>query len=97
MHRSFRLLALGLAVICGGAALPAAAATDAGRRFTPGASGAGDPWFPAEGNGGYDVRHYDLDLSYDPRTRRLDGTRPHRGAGHPKPVPPSTWTCSNSP
>ncbi|MBO2452818.1 M1 family metallopeptidase [Actinomadura barringtoniae] len=41
--------------------------------FTPGAPGVGDPWFPAEGNGGYDVQHYDLDLSYNPQTRRLDG------------------------
>src|SRR4051812_48141677 len=71
MRRSSHLAALGLAAICAGAALPAAADTG---RFTPGAPGVGDPWFPAEGNGGYDVRHYGLDLSYDPRTRRLGGT-----------------------
>ena len=34
--------------------------------FTPGASGAGDNYFPFAGNGGYDVRHYDLDLTYSP-------------------------------
>ncbi|MGH3457392.1 M1 family metallopeptidase, partial [Aeromicrobium sp.] len=34
--------------------------------FTPGASGAGDDYFPFAGNGGYDVRHYDLDLNYSP-------------------------------
>ena len=34
--------------------------------FTPGAPGAGDDYFPFAGNGGYDVRHYDLDLTYTP-------------------------------
>jgi aminopeptidase N len=40
----------------------------------PGAAGVGDPYFPLLGNGGYDVRHYDLSFSYDPATDRLDGT-----------------------
>jgi aminopeptidase N len=38
-----------------------------------GAQGAGDSYFPLQGNGGYDVRHYDLRLSYDPGTRHLRG------------------------
>jgi aminopeptidase N len=38
-----------------------------------GASGAGDPYFPLAGNGGYGVRHYDLGLSYDPVSRKLAG------------------------
>ena len=42
--------------------------------FTPGADGAGDPYFPLDGNGGYDVEHYDLDLTYDPDTDELSGT-----------------------
>jgi aminopeptidase N len=42
--------------------------------FTPGAPGVGDGYFPLEGNGGYDVRHYGIDFSYDPATKRLDGT-----------------------
>ncbi|QTD96308.1 M1 family metallopeptidase [Streptomyces cyanogenus] len=41
---------------------------------TTGAPGAGDPYFPLSGNGGYDVRHYDLTLGYDPGSRRLDAT-----------------------
>jgi aminopeptidase N len=41
--------------------------------FTPGAPGAGDPYFPDMGNGGYDVSHYDLELRYDPATRVLGG------------------------
>ena len=49
-------------------------------RYVAGASGAGDPYFPFAGNGGYDVQHYDLDLTYTPPaaapaplTGRLDG------------------------
>ncbi|WP_211254493.1 M1 family metallopeptidase [Cellulomonas cellasea] len=41
--------------------------------FTPGAPGIGDPYFPLDGNGGYDVRHYDLDLRYDPGSDLLTG------------------------
>ena len=41
--------------------------------FEPGADGAGDPYFPLDGNGGYDVKHYFLDVAYDPDTDVLDG------------------------
>ena len=42
--------------------------------FTPGAAGAGDPYFPLDGNGGYDTEHYFLDLQYDPTTDVLGGS-----------------------
>ncbi|WP_305789804.1 M1 family metallopeptidase [Symbioplanes lichenis] len=42
--------------------------------FAPGAAGAGDPYFPTYGNGGYDVAGYDLALRFDPGSGRLDGT-----------------------
>ena len=42
-------------------------------QFTPGASGLGDPYFPADGNGGYDVEHYLLEVRYDPATDTLNG------------------------
>ena len=42
-------------------------------RYVAGAPGAGDPFFPSAGNGGYDVRHYSLDLDYDQPANRLDG------------------------
>ncbi|WP_041831897.1 M1 family metallopeptidase [Actinoplanes sp. N902-109] len=42
--------------------------------FAPGADGAGDPYFPKYGNGGYDVAGYDLKLKYDPKSGQLDGT-----------------------
>jgi aminopeptidase N len=40
----------------------------------PGAPGAGDAYFPQAGNGGYDVRHYALDIRYDPATRAFAAT-----------------------
>ncbi|NUS16705.1 MAG: M1 family metallopeptidase [Streptomyces sp.] len=49
---------------CSGGGSPAAA----------GAAGVGDRLFPRAGNGGYDVAHYGLDLSYDPASGRLSGT-----------------------
>ncbi|GGK67954.1 peptidase [Planomonospora parontospora subsp. parontospora] len=39
-----------------------------------GAPGIGDPDFPSDGNGGYDVARYRLVLGYDPATRHLSGT-----------------------
>jgi hypothetical protein len=54
------------------ALLPAIPATAAS--FSPGAPGIGDPYYPAYGNGGYDVSHYDLRLKYQPATDRLEGT-----------------------
>lgn len=41
--------------------------------FAPGAAGLGDPYFPLDGNGGYDAEHYRLRLRYDPGSGRLDG------------------------
>jgi aminopeptidase N len=41
---------------------------------SPGAPGAGDPYFPTYGNGGYDVSHYDIRLNYNPDGDQLSGT-----------------------
>jgi aminopeptidase N len=56
----------------------APAAAQAGKHRTQkqcvaGAAGVGDEYFPTYGNGGYDTRHYDLDIAYDPATDRVDG------------------------
>ena len=51
-----------------------------GQDSVPGAAGVGDPYFPNEGNGGYDVRTYDLTLGYDPATDHLDGLAQDHGA-----------------
>jgi aminopeptidase N len=39
----------------------------------PGAAAIGDPYYPTLGNGGYDARHYTLDLSVDVRHNRISG------------------------
>lgn len=53
-------------------ASPAVAAPGAAAD-TIGAPGVGDPFFPLAGNGGINVTNYDLDLAYDPASRRLQG------------------------
>src|SRR4051794_15224567 len=42
--------------------------------YAPGAAGAGAPYFPTYGNGGYDVAGYDLKLRYDPASGKLQGS-----------------------
>ncbi|HKN55385.1 MAG TPA: M1 family metallopeptidase [Amycolatopsis sp.] len=39
----------------------------------PGSDGAGDSYYPQDGNGGYDVADYDLKVGYDPATHQLTG------------------------
>jgi aminopeptidase N len=36
--------------------------------------GLGDPYYPGDGNGGYDVSHYDIRLNYQPSTNILAGS-----------------------
>ncbi|MFD0689424.1 M1 family metallopeptidase [Actinomadura fibrosa] len=67
-----RTLPIAVAAVSVIALAPATA--DARERYTPGAPGVGDAYFPLEGNGGYDARHYSLDLRYDPDFDQLDGT-----------------------
>jgi len=72
MKRSPWLVPAAAAVALCLAAGPVAASTPS----TPvaGAASGGDPYFPAAGNGGYDVRHYGLVLGYTPSTKALTGT-----------------------
>ena len=58
------LVGAGMLAVPGGAT--AAPGGSGGPRFTAGAAGAGDAYFPYAGNGGYDVQHYDLDITYTP-------------------------------
>jgi aminopeptidase N len=53
----------------------ALAASDVGDpgALTAGSPGIGDPYYPLDGNGGYDVERYDLDVRYDPGTDELVG------------------------
>lgn len=68
------------AVVAAGAALAttlalgAAPTTAAQAGPVDGASGIGDPYFPKDGNGGYDVEHYDVHVErYELRTTELSG------------------------
>jgi aminopeptidase N len=65
--RALARIVLALTIVAVAAA-PAAAGVS-----TVGSEGIGDPYFPRAGNGGYDVRHYHLNVRYDPATNRLDG------------------------
>jgi hypothetical protein len=56
-----------------------------------GSPGIGDPYYPTYGNGGYDVRHYALDLSYDLKTGGYAGPRSF-GASRPSGSTGSTST-----
>ncbi len=67
LHRAIGVSVLSLLL----ATVPVAAATRAAP--TPGSPGIGDDYYPLDGNGGYDVRHYDLRLRYDPYTGLLGG------------------------
>jgi Peptidase family M1 domain/Peptidase M1 N-terminal domain/Immune inhibitor A peptidase M6 len=64
-----------VALVCAALAVgPGVAGAGSGPgSFSPGAPGAGDPYFPLDGNGGYDVDHYDLRIRYDPATDLLHG------------------------
>ena len=46
---------------------------DAAAGFSPGSPGIGDPYFPLQGNGGYDVQHYDIAVRYDPSGTAMSG------------------------
>jgi len=56
------------------ATLALAPAAQAAEKYTPGAPGAGDPYFPVNGNGGYDVQDYDLEFDFDPGTGAITAT-----------------------
>jgi aminopeptidase N len=74
-RRSIRaVLTVAVAAGLAGSVLAAGPAAAAPVTYRPGSAGVGDPYFPLEGNGGYQVGHYTLDLSYDPATHQLGGT-----------------------
>lgn len=72
-----RLLVPVLAVAVGACAVPSSSSSTATlpRAAAPsaGANGIGDPYWPLDGNGGIDVRHYDVDVDYDFTAGRLSG------------------------
>ena len=74
MKTRWSALALVVGLIVGGpTGLADAAPSATTSTGTQGSTGLGDRFFPLAGNGGYDVAHYDLDLSWDPTTGELKG------------------------
>jgi aminopeptidase N len=74
MGRAVRFVWVAVAVLAVAAGLSLSGpATAQVVSFTPGSSGGADPYFPLQGNGGYDVRHYDVAFSYDPPSKRMAG------------------------
>jgi aminopeptidase N len=69
LRRATAAIFVTASVVSLASATPAAVA----ERPRPGAVGAGDPYFPRMGNGGYQATHYQLRIAYDPATRRLSG------------------------
>jgi aminopeptidase N len=71
------VLALGVLAGCvsergNGAPSPSADKAEE-RPAAGGADGAGDPYYPTDGNGGYDVTGYHVSISYQPSDKQLDG------------------------
>ena len=64
INRAVALLAMAGAIV----------AVQSASAQTPGAPGAGDPYFPLAGNGGYEVDHYDLHLKARPKVDRVKAT-----------------------
>ncbi|GAA0626960.1 M1 family metallopeptidase [Kutzneria viridogrisea] len=67
--RSKMLVAV--ATMAAGVLLAAPAGAGTG---SAGGQSLGDPYYPADGNTGYDVKHYDLRLKYQPGADQLSGT-----------------------
>jgi hypothetical protein len=84
--------AIGVLAIALGATGAAAGQDQAQQQCEPGAPGVGDEYFPTYGNGGYDVRNYDLDVAYDPATDVVEGERDDPGTCDPGACAASTST-----
>lgn len=74
MPFSLKLKAAVVVAAGGVLAAPAGSLAAAAPAFAPGARSLGDSLFPTIGNGGYDVRHYDLELTYTVAEKRLEAT-----------------------
>jgi aminopeptidase N len=61
------------AAVCAATLIGAPGGT-AGATPLPGGPGIGDPYYPGDGNTGYDVTHYDIRLTYQPGTDDLAGS-----------------------
>ncbi|MEV6070015.1 M1 family metallopeptidase [Nocardia sp. NPDC052001] len=70
-HSWWRYTVVGAMLLAGANAVPAQG--DPGDPFA-GAPGLGDPYYPLDGNGGYDAKNYDITLGYDPASHAMTGS-----------------------
>ncbi len=71
-RRRARIAALAAAALTA-ALLPSVQAAQAAPDRRIGSDSGGDSYFPRDGNGGYDVEHYDLKVTYRPGSDKLAG------------------------
>ncbi len=91
-----RLAAVALATTAVLAASLVAAPGSAGAEQAPAVVGSPDgpdPYFPKDGNGGYEVTHYTIDDRYDPAPTRSAGVRRSRRWPATRRCRRSTSTC----
>lgn len=69
-----RIVAGATAVVLAGSIASGAVGLEKGAPPRPGSAGIGDSYFPKDGNGGYDVRHYDIRDTFRMSDSRLTGT-----------------------
>ena len=81
--------ALAAALVLG---LAASGVTGSAHAAVTGSDGGGDPYFPLDGNGGYQVEHYRIRDDYRPGSDRLTGRHGARGPRHRRTCAPSTST-----
>jgi aminopeptidase N len=72
VHRRPSVRAAAGAFAVAAALVAAAPAAATGNPFVAGSPGLGDPFFPFAGNGGYDVKHYSLEIDYVRATNNMD-------------------------
>ncbi|PPK66046.1 M1 family metallopeptidase [Actinokineospora auranticolor] len=65
--------AVGACTTSPGPADPSRTPGPSGTGGLPGAAGVGDPYYPEDGNGGYDVLGYDVAIRYDPSSDEFGG------------------------
>ena len=73
MRRRPALAALVALALLGGLGSGVGSGSASPAEAGPGAAGIGDPYFPRDGNGGYDVKHYEVHVRMALRQGRLTG------------------------
>jgi aminopeptidase N len=71
--RTKRVIPIAVTAVTAAALMIAGAPAASAHPASSGRAGGGDPYFPRQGNGGYNVSSYAIAIAYDPATKRLTG------------------------